>query len=141
MEEEKCTLFSFTTGNVFAAVMHFLCAVSGWCCLVFPIFSILLFIVERNARARVACLHTAVISLAAAVLGFIPTVIWLIVFGASKGEGAFFVIVTVLFFGILLILGAVLLAVELTCGFKSLKGEPVEVPLITSWVAKIAKKI
>lgn len=141
MEEERCTLFSFTNGSVFAAALHFLCAVSGVWCLVFPLLSILLFLLEKNAKARVACLHTAVISLMTAALGFIPTIVWLIVLGASKGQGAFFVIVTVLFAGIMMILGIVLLAVEVTCGIKSLKDEPIEVPLVTSIVAKIAKRL
>lgn len=141
IEEERCTLFSFTTGNVFAAALHFLCAVSGVWCLVFPLLSILLFLLEKNVKARVACLHTAVTSLFAAALGFLPTIFWLIVLGASKGQGAFFVIVTVLFAGIMLIIGIVLLAVEVTCGIKSLRDEPIEVPLVTSIVAKIAKRL
>ncbi|MBO4384064.1 MAG: hypothetical protein J5854_01420 [Clostridia bacterium] len=141
MEEERCTLFSFAAGNVFAAVLHFLCAVSGVWCLVFPLLSILLFLLEKNAKARVACIHTAVVSLMTAILGFLPTIVWLIVLGASKGQGAFFVIVTVLFAGIMMILGIVLLAVEVTCGIKSLRDEPIEVPLVTSIVAKIAKRL
>lgn len=141
MEDNRCTLFSFTTGNVFAAVMHFLCAVSGVFCIVFPLLSVIFFLLEKNAEARVACMHTAVTSLAASVLGFLPTVFWLIILGATKGNGAFFVICTIIFVGILLVIGIVLLAVEITCGIKSLRKEPVEVPFITSWVAKIAKKI
>ena len=108
---------------------------------ILPLLSVIFFLLEKNAEARVACMHTAVTSLAASVLGFLPTVFWLIILGATKGNGAFFVICTIIFVGILLVIGIVLLAVEITCGIKSLRKEPVEVPFITSWVAKIAKKI
>lgn len=141
MSEEKCTLFTFLTGNVFAAILHFLCAVSFWCCLVFPLFSLLLFLIERNNTARAACIHTGVISLAAAVLAFIPVILWLIIRSACHASGAFYVICTILFVGIMLIIGVTLLVVEVACAVKSLKGEPVEVPFITNWVSSIASKI
>ena len=141
MDEDRCMLFSFTTGGVAAAVMHFLCAVSGWCCLVFPLFSLLIFLLERNQTVRVACLHTGVVSLSAAVLEAVPTLIWLIILGISHGEGALFVIVTVLYIAIMLIVFTVLLAVEVTCGIKSLRKEPIEVPFISAWVVKLAGKL
>ena len=141
MSEEKCTLFTFLTGNVFAAILHFLCAVSFWCCLVFPLFSLLLFLVERNPAARAACIHTGVISLTAAVLSAVPVILWLIIRAATHASGAFYVICTVLFTGIMLIIAVTLLVVEVACAVKSLKGEPVEVPVITNWVSSIASKL
>ncbi|MBO4562983.1 MAG: hypothetical protein J5772_05165 [Clostridia bacterium] len=141
MEEERCTLFSFLTGNVFAAILHILCGLSGWCCLVFPILPLLLFLLERNPAARAACLHTALIAFSAAVLEFIPTIIWLIIRSATHAAGAFYTICTVLYVGLLLAIWFALLAVEIACAVKSLKGEPVEVPFITAWVAKIASKM
>lgn len=141
MSEEKCTLFTFLTGNVFAAILHFLCAVSFWCCLVFPLLSLLLFLIERNSGARAACLHTGVISLAAAVIAAVPVILWLIIRAATHASGAFYVICTVLFTGIMLIIAFTLLVVEVSCAVKSLKGEPVEVPFITNWVSALAEKI
>ena len=141
MNEDRCTLFSFLTGNVFAAILHFLCAASFWCCLVFPVLSLLLFLIERHPEARRACLHTGVISLTFAVLAAIPVILWLIIRAASHANGAFYVIATVLFTAIMLILAFTLLIIEVACAVKSLKGEPVEVPFITNWVAKIAEKL
>lgn len=141
MSEERCTLFTFLTGNVFAAILHFICAVSGWCCLVFPLLSLFLFLLERNREARAACLHTAVISFATAVLSFVPVLLWLIIRAATHASGAFYVICTVLFAGVMLILFFLLLIVEISCGVRSLRGEPVEVPFITAWTAKIANKL
>lgn len=141
MENEKCTLFTFITGNVFAAVLHFLCAFSGWCCLVFPILSLILFVVEKHPAARVACLHTAVISLATAALMAVPLIMWLIIRAATHATGAFYVLCTVLFAAIMLILCFALLVIEVACAVKSLKNEPVEVPVITGWVEKLAYKI
>lgn len=141
MNEERCTLFTFLTGNVFAAILHLLCAVSFWCCLVFPLLSLLLFLIERNSAARSACLHTGIISLVFAALAAIPVILWLIIRAASHANGAFYVICTVLFAAIMLILGFTLLVVEVSCAVKSLKGEPVEVPFISNWVAKLAEKL
>lgn len=141
MDDDRCSLFSFTTGNVIAAVLHFMCALSGWCCIVFPVFSLLIFLLERNQTSRVACLHTGIISVAAAALEFIPTVIWLICLGVSHGEGAVFVILTVLYVAVMFIIAVVLLAVEVTCGVKSLRKEPAEVPFISAWVVKLAGKL
>lgn len=141
MEDEKCTLFSFLTGGGFAAVLHFLCAFSGWCALVFPLLPLLLFLLERNARARVACIHTGLTALITAALTAIPLILWLIIRAASHASGAFYVICTVLFVGVMLIIWFALAAVEITCAVKSLRGQPVEVPFITDWVAGIAQKI
>ena len=141
MNEERCTLFTFLTGNVFAAILHLLCAVSFWCCLVFPLLSLLLFLIERNSAARSACLHTGIISLVFAALAAIPVILWLIIRAASHANGAFYVICTVLFAAIMLILGFTLLVIEVSCAVKSLKGEPVEVPFISNWVAKLAEKL
>ncbi|MBQ4448582.1 MAG: hypothetical protein II897_09895 [Clostridia bacterium] len=141
MDEEKCTLFSFMTGGVFAAVLHFICAVSFWCCLVFPLLSLLLFLLERNSEARVACLHTGVISLAAAVLAAVPVILWLIIRAATHAAGMFYIICTVLFVGIMLIIAFTLFAVEVTCAVRSLKKQPVEVPFISNWVRSLAHKL
>lgn len=141
MNEDRCTLFTFLTGNVFAAILHLLCAVSFWCCLVFPLLSLLLFLIERNSAARSACLHTGIISLVFAALAAIPVILWLIIRAASHANGAFYVICTVLFAAIMLILGFTLLVIEVSCAVKSLKGEPVEVPFISNWVAKLAEKL
>ena len=141
MENDKCTLFSFMTGGVFAAVLHFLCAFSGWCCLVFPILPLLLLIVEKHPAARAACIHTAVISLATAALMFVPLMLWLIIRAASHASGAFYVICTVLFAAIMLILCFAHLAIEVACAVKCLHGEPVEVPVISRWVEKLAYKM
>ena len=141
MEEEKCTLFSFFTGSVFAAVLHFICAVSGWCCLAFPLLSLLLFLVERDPKARAACIHTGVISLVTAAIAVVPIILWLIIRAATHASGAFYVICTVLFVAVCLIILFAHFAVELSCGVKSLKGQPVEVPFITNWVASLAEKI
>lgn len=141
MEEEKCTLFSFFTGGVFAAVLHFICAVSGWCCLVFPLLSLLLFLVEKNPKARVACIHTGVVSLVTAALAVVPVILWLIIRAATHASGAFYVICTVLFVAVCLIICFTLFVIEVSCGVKSLKGEPVEVPFITNWVAAVAEKL
>ena len=105
-EDNRCTLFSFMTGNTFAAVLHFICAFSGWCALVFPLFSALMFVLEKHPAARVACLHTGVISLAVAAVDFVPTLFWLIVLAATHGEGAFFVICTLFFAAILLMVAS-----------------------------------
>ena len=141
MEDEKCTLFSFMSGNTFAAVLHILCGLSAWCCPVFPILSLLLFLMERNGKARMACIHTAIVCLVMDVLLFIPVILWLIIRSCTHAAGAFYVICTVLFVAVLLLLGFLLLAVELTCGVKSLKKEPVVVPYITAWSAKLAEKL
>ena len=141
MEEERCTMFSFMTGHVFAAVLHFLCAVSAWCCPVFPILPIVLFLLERNRIARVACIHTVLVCLVMDVLAFVPVILWLIIRACTHASGAFYVICTVLFAAVLLILGFILLIVEVTCGVKSLKKEPVIVPFITGWVAKLSEKL
>ena len=141
MEDERCTMFSFMTGHVFAAVLHFLCGLSAWCCPVFPILPIVLFLIERNQQARAACIHTVLVCLVMDVLAFVPVILWLIIRSASHAAGAFYVICTVLFVGVLLILGFILLIVEVTCGVKSLKREPVVVPFITNWVAKLSEKL
>ncbi|MBQ1520344.1 MAG: hypothetical protein IIZ56_02590 [Clostridia bacterium] len=141
MEEDRCTLFSFMTGNVFAAVLHILCGLSGWCCLVFPLLSVILFLVEKNGRARVACLHTIVVCVVCDVLAFVPVVLWLIIRAITHCEGVFYVFCTVMFAAVMLILWFALLAIQITCAVKSLKGEPVEVPFITAWVAKLAAKV
>ncbi|MCR5808561.1 MAG: hypothetical protein K6G56_03265 [Clostridiales bacterium] len=141
MENDKCTLFTFMTGNVFAAVLHFLCAFSGWCCLVFPILPLLLLVVERHPKARAACIHTAVISLATAALMVVPLLLWLIIRAATHAAGAFYVICTVLFAAIMLILCFALLVIEVACAVKALHNEPVEVPVISSWVEKLAYKV
>lgn len=141
MEDERCTLFTFMSGSTFAAVLHILCGLSAWCCPVFPILPIILFLLERNSLARVTCVHTAVACVAVEVLAFIPVVLWLIIRGATHAAGAFYVLCTVLFVAVLLILAFVLLAVELTCGIKALKKEPVEVPFITAWTSKLAAKL
>lgn len=141
MEEDRCTLFSFMTGNVFAAVLHVLCGLSGWCCLVFPLFPIILFFLEKNGRARVACIHTAIISIAAAVLSAVPTILWVIIKAITHSAGWFYVFCTVMFVATLMIIWFALLVVQVSCAVKSLKNEPVEVPFITNWVAKIAAKI
>ncbi|MBO6061667.1 MAG: hypothetical protein J6P98_06105 [Clostridia bacterium] len=141
MEEERCTLFSFLTGGGFAAALHFLCAVSGWCALVFPLLPALLFLIERNGKARSACIHTGIISLVTAALCFIPVVLWLIIRAASHASGAFYVICTVLFVAVIAIIWFALLVTEVACAVRSLKGEPVEVPFITSWVARLEDKM
>lgn len=141
MEDEKCTLFSFLTGGGFAAVLHFLCAVSGWCALVFPLLPLLLFLLERNGKARVACIHTGLVALVTAALSAVPIILWLIIRAASHATGAFYVICTVLFVGVMLIIWFALLAVEVTCAVKSLRGQPVEVPFITNWVERLAGRL
>ena len=141
MEEERCTLFSFMTGNTFAAVLHFICSVSGWCCLVFPILPIILFLIERNSKARVACIHTGVVCIVLDVLLIVPIVLWLIIRAITKSSGVFYTFCTVMFAAVVLLLWLALLIVEITCAVKSLKGEPVEVPFISNWVAKIAAKL
>lgn len=141
MEEEKCTLFSFMTGNVFAAVLHVLCGLSGWCCLVFPLFPIIMFFLEKNPVARVACLHTCVVCLAMDVLSIVPAILWLIIRGITHASGVFYVFCTVMFAAIILILWFIMLAVEITCAIKCIRKQPVEVPFITGWVEKIANKI
>ena len=141
MEEDRCTLFSFLTGNVFAAVLHLLCGLSGWCCLVFPLLPVLLFIIEKNPRARVACIHTVVICLVADVLAAAPIIIWLIIRAITHCSGGFYIFCTVMFAAVMLILWFALLVVQVTCAVKSLKKEPVEIPFITAWVAKIAQKL
>ena len=141
MEEERCMLFSFLTGNVFAAILHFICAVSGWCCLVFPILSAILFLLERNGKARAACIHTGLISLVTAALAAVPLILWLIIRGVTHASGAFYVVCTVLFAGAAALICFALFVVEIACGVKSLKGEPVEVPFITGWVVGIAEKL
>lgn len=139
--DEKCTLFNFMTGSTFSAVLHILCGLSFWCCPVFPLLSIILFLLERNTEARVACIHTGLISLAAAVLAAVPAVIWLIIRACTHACGVFYVFCTVMFAAVLILIGFVLLAVEVTSGVKSYKKEPVSVPFITPLAAKIAGKL
>lgn len=141
MDEERCTLFSFMTGNTFAAILHFLCSVSGWCCFVFPILPLILFFIERDPKARVACIHTGVVCIALDVLLIVPIILWLIIRAITHAAGVFYIFCTVMFAAIVLLLWLALLIVEVTCAVKSLKGEPVEVPFITNWVAKIADKV
>lgn len=141
MNEDRCTLFTFLTGNAFAAVLHFLCALSGWCCLVFPILPLFLFLLERNSAARRACLHTGIISLAAAALEFVPVMLWLIIRAATHASGAFYVICTILFVGVMAILFFLLLAIEVTCGIRSIRNEEAEVPFISAWVEKLANRL
>ena len=141
MEEDRCTLFSFLTGNVFAAILHILCGLSGWCCLVFPILPVILFLIEKNPRARVACLHTIVVCVVMDVLAAAPVILWLIIRAITHCSGAFYVFSTVMFAAIMLILWFALLIVEVTCAVKSLKKEPIEIPFITDWVAKLAGKL
>lgn len=141
MEEERCTLFSFMTGSTFAAILHFICAVSGWCCLVFPILSAILFLIEREPRARVACIQTGVVCVALDVLMFVPVVLWLIIRAITHAAGVFYVFCTVMFAAVVLILWFAMLAVEVTSAVKSLKHEPIEIPFITAWVEKVASKL
>ena len=141
MEDERCTLFTFMTGAAFAGVLHILCGLSAWCCPVFPIFSAVLFLLERNTQARIACIHTALISLAVAIMALVPTVIWLIIRSASHASGVFYVFCTIMFAAVLIMLGLLLLAVEVTCGIKSFRKEPVVVPYVTPLAAKIAGKL
>ena len=141
MEDERCTLFSFMTGSTFAAILHFICAVSGWCCFVFPILPIILFLIERNPRARVACIHTGVICVVLDLLLIVPAALWLIIRAITHAGGVFYTFCTVMFAAVVLLLWLALLIVEITCAVKSLKGEPVEVPFITNWVSKIAAKL
>lgn len=141
MDEERCTLFSFTTGWVVAAVLHFMCALSGCCCLMFPVVSALIFLLEKNPNVKYACLHTGIVSLLAAAIEAVPTIIWLIMLAIFKGQGAVFTIITVLYIGVMLMIFAVLLAVEGACGVKSLKKEPVELPYVSGWIVKLAAKL
>lgn len=140
MEENRCTLFSFMSGNVFSAILHFICALSGWCAFVFPILCVILFLIEKEPHARIACIHTGVVCIVLDVLAFVPVVLWLIIRAITGASGVFFVFCTVMFAAIILILWFVLLIVEVTCAVKSLKNEPVEVPFITNWVLKVAEK-
>ena len=141
MEQERCTLFTFMTGNTFAAVLHIICGLSAWCCPVFPLFSALLFLLERNVKARIACIHTALVSIAVSLLALVPFVIWLIIRALAHASGLFYSLCTVMFAATLLLLAFVLLVVEVTCGIKSFRDEPVSVPLITPLTAKIAGRI
>ena len=141
MEDERCTLFSFMTGDSFSAALHFLCAVSAWCCPVFPILPAVLFLLERNQKARFTCIHTILMCLAAEALAFVPVILWLIIRGATHACGAFYVICTVMFAAVLLIIAFLLLVIEVTCGVKCLKHEPATVPFITGWAAKLANKL
>ena len=81
------------------------------------------------------------ISFATAVLAAFPTILWLIIRAVTHAAGAFYVICTVLFAGVLVLLFLALLAVEVACAVKCLKKEPVEVPFVTAWVAKLANKM
>ena len=141
MEDERCTLFTFLSGNTFAGILHIVCGLSAWCCPVFPLFSAVLFLLERNTQARVACIHTALISLFTTALAFVPFIIWLIIRGIAHASGVFYILCTVMFVAVLILLAFALLIVEVTCGVKSLRGEPVMVPYITQLSAKLAEKI
>lgn len=141
MEEERCTLFSFTTSWVAAAVLHFACALSGPVCLVFPVIPAAVFLLERNPYVKLACVHAGVVALLAAAAEAVPTVIWLILLAILRGQGAVFTIITVLYIGLMGMIFLALAAVEGACGAKSLRKEPVELPYITPWVMKIAAKL
>lgn len=141
MQDERCTLFTFMTGDTFSAVLHVLCGLSAWCCLVFPIFPAVLFLLERNEKARFACVQTGLISLVAAALAVLPVVLWLIIRAVTHACGAFYVICTVLFAAVLIMLALLLLAVEVTCAVKCSRHEPATVPFITNWAAAIANKL
>ena len=141
MEEDRCTLFTFMSGSTFAAVLHLICGLSAWCCPVFPLFSALLFLLERNTQARIACIHTALVSLAIEILAFVPFILWLIIRGLAHANGIFYGFCTVMFAAVMLLLAFVLLIVEVACCVRSFKNEPVTVPYITPLAAKIAGKI
>ena len=104
MEEERCTLFTFMSGHRFAAALHILCGLSFWCCPVFPLLSIVLFLLERNKQARISCIHTALVCVCLEVMALIPVILWLIIRGVAHASGAFYVICTVMFAAVLLIL-------------------------------------
>ena len=140
MEEDRCTLFSFLSGSVLAGILHVLCGLSGWCCLVFPLFSVIIFLIEKNPRVRIACIHTVVVCVVVDVLAIAPILLWLIIRGITHCAGAFYVFCTVMFAAVMLILWFALLIVEVTCAVKSIKHEPIEIPFITDWVNKIAGK-
>jgi hypothetical protein len=141
MEEERCTLFSFTTSWVAAAVLHFMCALSGPVCLVFPVIPAVIFMLEMNPSVKLACVHTAVVALLGAALEAVPTIIWLILLAVFKGSGAVFTIITVLYIGVMVMVFLALIAVEGACGMKTLRKERAELPFITPWVMKIAQKL
>ena len=140
MEDERCTLFSFMNGSTFSAVLHIICGLSAWCCPVFPLLPIILFLLERNKLARYTCLHTVVVSLVTAALAFVPVVLWLIIRGATHACGAFYVICTILFAAVLALLAFAMLVVEVACAAKCFRNEPVQVPFIGDWAAKLAAK-
>ena len=141
MEEERCTLFSFTTSFTVAAVLHFMCALSGCFALVFPVIPAVVFFLEGNPSVKLACVHTGVVALIGAALEAVPTILWLILLAVFKGQGAVFAIITLIYIGLMLMVFASLIVVEGSCGMKSLRKERVELPFITPWVMKIAQKL
>ena len=141
MEETRCTFFTFLSGSMFAAIVHFACAAAFWCSPVFFILPLVLFFVEEAPEGRVACMHTVVISLLYSVIAAVPVVLWLILKGITHMHGALFVIGTVLFIAVMMILAALLIAIEVTCGIKTMRGERVKVPIVTDIVAAAARKM
>ena len=141
MDTGKCTLFTSLSGNMFAAIMHFLCALSLWCCLAFLIVPILFFIIEKNPEARKSCVHAILICLAIILLALLPTIVWLIILAASGGTGVFFIICTVIFALVLLMLMFVFFIIEVVCGVKALRKEPVEIPFISKVAERISHRV
>ena len=141
MEGSRCTFFTFLSGSMYAAIIHFACAAAFWCSPVFFILPLVLFFVEEAPEGRVACMHTVVISLLYSVIASVPVVLWLILKGVTHTHGTLFIIGTVLFAAVMLILAFLLISIEVTCGIKTIKGERVKVPIVTDIVAAIARKM
>ena len=141
MHETRCNFFTFLSGSMYAAIIHFACAAAFWCSPVFFILPVVLFFIETDPQGRVACMHTVVISLIYSVIAAIPIVLWLILKGITHMHGTLFIIGSVLFIAVMLILAFLLVAIEVTCGVKTMRGERVSVPVVTDIVAAIAKKM
>lgn len=140
MDDNRRTLITSISGNMFAAVMHGLCALSMWCSLIFPIVPIMFLFLEKNKTARRSCIQAIAVCLCNVLLSVVPTVLWLVIYWASKASGTFFVICTVAYALVLLMLCFVFFVVEAVSAIKAYRKEPVEIPYISKLADKFSQK-